>query len=141
MGRLRRRTPTIAWFGILGGILLAAAVQAITRDESRLTRPGSGPTAARILAAEPRSRGARWAWVARRGGAAASRCSWSPLDVVQAVVTLLGAFVFYAAVVYLLDVLVLPAGAESGDAPPAKGRAWAIGVAGSLGVAARSPAS
>lgn len=122
----------IAWFGILGGIILAAAVQAITRDASRLSPARIRERAAAVLAAEPR---ARWARLLLGGAFILLGLAMfaSPLAVVEAAVTVLGAFVFYTALVYVLDVLVLPADGERA-APPGKGRAWAIGVAGSLGV-------
>ena len=65
----------IAWAGILGGIVLAAAVQAITRDASRLSparHAGVGRGPAHVRAAVPGgpARPGRWA-----DRCSASRCS------------------------------------------------------------------
>ena len=121
----------IAWAGILGGIVLAAAVQAITRDASRLSPAHIRASVAGILTREPRTR------VGRIGlgiGMAAAGLAMfvAPLDVLAAVVTAVGAFLLYAALVYFLAAMVVN---RSEDASrPARGRAWAIGVAGSIGV-------
>lgn len=120
-----------AWGGVLGGIVLAAAVQAITRDASRLSPARIRASVAGILTREPRTRVGR---IGLGVGIAVAGLAMfaAPLDVVVAVVTAAGAFLLYAALVYFLDALVV---SRSADAPrPARGRAWAIGVAVGLGV-------
>lgn len=121
----------IAWAAVLGGIVLAAAVQAVASDASRL-----GPARIRgwivdLLRVEPRS---RWGRVGTGAALALLGLALftSPLAVVETVLTVVGAFLVYTAVVYVLDAIVAPDTAGAPVAP--RGRAWAIGVAGSLGV-------
>jgi hypothetical protein len=121
----------VAWSAILAGIVLAAAVQAITRDESRLNPARIRALLTERLATEPRTRLGRVA-VGIAAVAVGVAMFTSPIAVLEVVVMVLGAFVVYAAIVYVLDVLVLPA--APGERAPANGRAWAVGVAGSLGV-------
>lgn len=126
----------IGWLAVLGGILLAAAVQAITRDESRLSPARMRAWAGERLTAEPRS---RWGRVGAGlvAGVVGLALFTSPLAVAETLLMLIGAFVVYAALVYVLDALVLPAEAAADGRPAPPGphrRAWAIGVAGSLGV-------
>jgi len=122
----------IAWFGILGGMILAAAVQATAREGSRLSPARMRERAGALLAREPRS---RWGRLVLGGGFILFGLAMfaSPLDVVETAVTVLGAFVFYAALVYVLDLLVQPADSATA-APTGRRRGWAVGVAGSLGV-------
>jgi len=122
----------IAWLAILGGIVLAAAVQAITRDESRLSPARIRAALRARLGTEPQTRLGRVA-LGIAAVVVGLAMFTSPLDVVELLVMGIGAFVVYAAIVYVLDVLVLPN--APGEPVPAKGRAWAIGVAGSLGAA------
>jgi hypothetical protein len=120
----------LAGAGILGGIVLAAAVQAITRDASRLSPARIRASIAGIVTREPRTRVGRIGLGV--GIAAAGLVMFAaPLDAVAAVVTAAGAFLLYAALVYLLGAFVA---ARSAEAPrPARGRARAIGVAVGLG--------
>ena len=121
----------IAWFGILGGMILAASVQATARESSRLSPARMRERARELLTREPRS---RWGRLVLGGGFILLGLAMfaSPLDVVETAVTVVGAFVFYAALVYVLDLLVQPA--DAATASPTRRRGWAIGVAGALGV-------
>jgi len=126
----------IGWLAVLGGILLAAAVQAITRDESRLSPARMRTWLSDRLTVEPRSRWGRVGAGVVAGGVGLALFT-SPLAVAETLLMLVGAFVVYAALVYVLDALVLPTEAPADGATVPTGprrRAWAIGVAGSLGL-------
>ena len=131
-GKFVEGLVAIAWFGILGGMILAAAVQATAREGSRLSPARMRERVGALLTREPRS---RWGRLVLGGGFIVLGLAMfaSPLDVVETAVTVLGAFVFYAALVYVLDLLVQPAEGATA-APTGHRRGWAIGVAGSLGV-------
>ncbi|MFO7590973.1 MAG: hypothetical protein R6X23_08750 [Acidimicrobiia bacterium] len=120
----------IAWFGILGGVVLAAAVQATAQDASQFSPARLRSSITNTLTREPRTRRARLitGLLLLVLGVA---MFVSPSAVVATIVTALGAFTFYAALVYLLDLLIRPA--VNASVPTRGGRRWAVGVASSLG--------
>ncbi|MBM3659181.1 MAG: hypothetical protein FJW95_06715 [Actinobacteria bacterium] len=124
----------IAWAAILAGIVLAAAVQAITRDASRLRPARLRAAVVGIVTREPRTRIGR---IGLGVGMAVAGLAMfaAPLDVVTALVTATGAFLLYASLVYFLGAIVVRRSADAtyADHEP-RGRAWAIGVAVSLGL-------
>lgn len=119
----------LAWFGVLGGTVLAAAVHATSRETSRLNPARMREAVAHALTRAPSSR-----WTRAGVGVAALLLGLamfaSPLDVLETAITVLGAFVFYAALVYLLDLIVVT---EASTRAP-RGRVWAVGVAGGVAV-------
>jgi hypothetical protein len=131
----------LAWFGIVGGLILAASVQALARDESRLSPARIRQAVVDLASREPRT---TWAKVLVGVGLMVLGAFMfvSPTEVVAAAVTILGAFVFYGALVFLLDALVRPVdvgvgvgvAADPADVAEPSRRARGIAVAGALGV-------
>lgn len=126
----------IAWFGVLGGLILAAAVRATSAERSRLSPAHLRETAVALVTREPRS---RWGKVVAGSAVLLVGIALfvAPFDVLGALLTALGAFLFYGALVYILEVLVQPGQAGVADEQVAvrQGRVRALGVAGGLGVA------
>ena len=115
-------------FGIIAGILVAAASRATTSEGARLTPEAMRERLGSALAREPRTAWGK-AGLAVGAGIVGLLLILNPSDALDVAVVALGAFLLYAALVYGLGLLVHP------TAETAAGRSgpnWVVGVASSL---------
>ncbi|HEU5301333.1 MAG TPA: hypothetical protein VFW06_03735 [Acidimicrobiia bacterium] len=115
-------------FGVIAGILVAAAGRATTSEGSHLTPAAIRTRIGSAIAREPRTALGK-AGLAVGAGIVGLLLILNPSDAVDAALVALGAFVLYAALVYGLGLLVRPTAAVStGQGGPG----WVVGVASSL---------